>query len=259
MRLSPKSPSELEAMRASGKILNTVLAAASRCIAPNLKLTDLDAEIDRLIRQAHARPSFLGYKNYPASSCLSVNSVVVHGIPDDYRLLQGDIVGVDVGVLFDGYHTDAAFTQGVGAITSDATRLLKVTQAALAVALEAAIAGNKVRDIGDTIEAYVRQQGEYGIIRDLSGHGVGQNLWEQPSIPNYVNSMSAELINGLTLAIEPMISLGDWRVAIDPDGWTIRTRDGSLAAQFETTIIIDDNSPEILVDWPLQNRTKSQE
>lgn len=251
MTIRPKNNEELAIMRESGKRLNDVLSAVNEFITAGKSLREIDAFAHNLIIKSGATPSFLGYLDYPASTCLSVNDAVVHGIPTDYILKDGDVIGVDIGVLYEGYHTDAAFTKGIGTITPEARKLLQVTQESLGIALEAAIAGNTVGDIGQAIEQYVKSQGKFGIVRDLSGHGVGKNLQEAPEILNYATKDPTPLINGMTLAIEPMINLGDWRVVVDSDDWTVRSRDGMASAHFETTIIINDNDPEVLVDFPL--------
>ncbi|HEY1074102.1 MAG TPA: type I methionyl aminopeptidase [Patescibacteria group bacterium] len=251
MTIRPKTSEELDIMRESGKRLNAVLKAVNDFITVGKSLQEIDAYAYDLIIKSGAKPSFLGYLDYPASTCLSVNDAVVHGIPDDYILKEGDLIGVDIGVCYEGYHTDAAFTKGIGAISKEAKKLLQVTQEALGIALEATIAGNTVGDIGSAVEAYVKSQGKYGIVRDLSGHGVGKNLQESPEILNYAAKNPTPLVNGMTLAIEPMINLGDWRVVVDDDDWTVRTRDGMMSAHFETTVIVQDNDPEVLVDFPL--------
>jgi methionyl aminopeptidase len=252
MTIRPKTAQELDTMRQCGAILNTVLRQTNDFIRVGRTLKEIDSYIHQIITEQGAKPSFLGYRNYPASSCLSLNQAVVHGIPTDYSLKEGDILGIDVGVLYDGYHTDAAFTKPIGKINQETQKLLAVTQESLRVGLEAAVAGNTVGDIGSAIQEYVASQGTFGIIRDLSGHGIGQRLQELPEILNYKNKNAIPLINGMTLAIEPMISLGDWKVEVEPDEWTIITKDNSFAAHFETTIVIRDNDPEILVDFPLE-------
>lgn len=251
MHIRPKTSEEIEIMRQGGAILNDILKATYTYVKPGQTLREIDKFIHHLIIQAGAKPSFFGYHGFPASACLSVNSAVVHGIPNDYVLKDGDLLGVDVGVLFEGYHTDSAFTMPIGSVTPEAAKLLAVTQESLKVALEAAVAGNMVQDIGIAIENYVKSQGKYGIIRDLSGHGIGQKLQEAPEILNFKTKNTTPLINGMTLAIEPMISLGTHQVEIDSDNWTVRTKDNSATAHFESTIVIHENDPIVLVPFAL--------
>jgi methionyl aminopeptidase len=251
MTIRPKTPKELDAMREGGKILDNVLQSVNDFVAPGKTLKEIDAFIHKLIIEAGGNPSFLGFNGYPAASCLSPNDVVVHGIPNAYIVKEGDIIGIDVGVEWEGYHTDAAFAKPIGSISNEAQKLLRTTQEALKHAVEVAIAGNQVQDIGAAVEDFVRSQGDFGIIRDLTGHGIGRNLQESPNVPNYRTKDTTALVDNMTLALEPMLTLGDWRVTLDDDGWTIRTKDGSLSAQFETTVIIRENDPEILVPFPL--------
>lgn len=251
MTVRPKNHRECDTMRQGGQILNRVLQLTQKFVQPGKTLKEIDAYIHDEIIKNRATPAFLGYHGFPASSCLSVNSAVVHGIPNDYSLSEGDILGIDVGVKYKGYYTDAAFTMPIGKISKSARQLLHVTQQALHIGLEQAIAGNEVSAIGTAIESYVRSQGSYGIIRDLAGHGVGQKLQELPEVLNYRNRNATPLVSGMTLAIEPMISTGSFEVVIEQDGWTVTTKDDSLAAQFETTCIIQDERPEILVPFPL--------
>jgi methionyl aminopeptidase len=251
MHLRTKNDQELDTMRRGGIILDSVLREAVRLVSPGVTTRELDQHIHALIIGKGGAPSFLGYRNYPASSCISVNEVIVHGIPGDYVIKDGDIVGIDVGVHFEGYHTDAAVTIPCGRISEDANQLLIVTQQALKQGVEAAIAGNTVNDIGEAVEQFVASNGEFGIVDALSGHGVGKNLQEAPEIMNIATGDTTPLQNGLTLAIEPMITKGTHEVVFERDGWTVRTKDRSLSAQFETTIIVRDNDPEILVPFPL--------
>ncbi len=254
MNIRPKNKQELESMRAGGAILNQVLRATFEYVEPGKSLKEIDGFIAGLIKKLGAKAAFLGYHDFPASSCLSVNSAVVHGIPNEYVLKGGDILGVDVGVKYEGYFTDAAFTMPIGNVTPQAKQLLAVTQEALRAGIEQATAGNRVSDIGAGVEDYVLSQGKFGIIRDLAGHGVGQKLQELPEVLNVKNRNTTPLINGMTLAIEPMICTGRHSVRLDDDNWTVLTQDNSLAAQFETTIIVHDNDPEILVPFPLSMR-----
>ncbi len=253
MTIRPKSPQEQDNMREGGKRLNEILEQMFEFIQVGQSLIEIDQAIANKIKTLGGEPSFLGFHDYPASSCLSVNQAVVHGIPTHYRLQAGDVLGIDIGFKYENYHTDAAFTVLLGQGAPEKEKLLAVTQESLKIGLEAAVAGNQVKDIGSSIETYVSSQGKYGIIRDLAGHGVGAGLQEIPEILNYHNRNTAELINGMTIAIEPMISLGDWHVELEDDSWTVVTRDSSPAAHFETTLIIRDNDPEVLVPFPLSS------
>lgn len=255
MTIRPKNSTELDTMRAGGKILNQVLIDTYRFAKAGLSLKDLDKYVHHQIIRAGAKAAFLGYHGFPGSSCLSPNDVVVHGIPNSYVLKDGDILSVDIGVLYEGYYTDAAFTMGIGPISKDAKRLLDVTQASLREGIDAAINGNTISSIGDAVESYVKKQGKFGIVKDLSGHGIGQKLQEQPEILNIRNKNNTPIINNVTLAIEPMITLGTHQVTVDDDDWTVRTKDGSLSAHFETTVAVLDNDPEVLVDFPLVMHT----
>lgn len=251
MHLRPKTSSELDRMRQSGEILDYVLREAVSHVRPGVTLSELDRIIHDAIIGREATPSFLGYRGYPASSCLSINDVVVHGIPSSDVIKEGDAVGIDVGVCYEGYHTDAAVTIPCGNVTPGVRRLLQTTQQALRDGIAAAIRGNTVGDIGYAVETSVNEQGTYGIVDALSGHGVGQKLQEPPEVMNIATNDTTPLENNLTLAIEPMITLGGPEVYFDADGWAVRTRDRSVAAQFESTIIVRDNDPEILVPFPL--------
>lgn len=252
MTIRQKNQHEIDIMTEGGKRLSTILAQTRAHIKAGQKLEEIDTYIGDIIKQHEAKPSFLGYKGYPANSCLSVNDVIVHGIPGEHILVDGDLLSIDIGINYKGYHTDAAFTIVIGVPSAEQTKLMTVTQRALRVGIDAAVAGNTVSDIGKAIEAYVKEQGEFGIIRDLTGHGIGKNLQEAPEIPNYTTKSKMGLINGMTIAIEPMITLGTWDITIDKDNWTIRSKDRSLAAHFETTIVIQDNDPKVLVNYPLE-------
>ncbi len=259
MNIMPKTQEEIAIMIEGGKRLNTILKSVDNFVALGQPLTTIETFIKDQIKEQGAESSFLGHHNYPAVSCLSVNDIVVHGIPNTYILKDGDILGVDIGIRYQGFHTDAAFTKKIGTITLAAEKLLIVTQQALQRGIEAAVAGNKVSDIGKAVEMYVNSQGNYGIIRDLQGHGIGKNLWEQPEIPNFFKASPITLTNGMTLAIEPMISLGTWQIIIDDDDWTIRTKDKSQSAHYEVTLVIHDNDPMILTPFPLQYQVEEAE
>ena len=243
-----KSEREIERMRASGKVVAEVLQALGAEIRPGVATAELDRLAESIIR-AHggARPAFKGYGGFPASICASVNEEVVHGIPSKSRTLEaGDIVGIDVGVLMDGYHADAARTFAVGPVTEETRRLLAVTQSALEAGIDAARPGARLGDVSAAIQSVAEAAG-FSIVRDLVGHGIGQHLHEDPQVPNFgVEGRGLELEPGLVIAIEPMVNVGGSEVRTLEDAWTIVTIDGSLSAHFEHTVAITENGPDIL-------------
>jgi methionyl aminopeptidase len=243
-----KSAGEIERMRASGKVVAEVLDAVEAAIRPGVATVELDRLAESIISGYEgARPAFKGYGGFPASICASVNDEVVHGIPSQSRRLEsGDIVGIDVGVLMDGYHADAARTFAVGEVEPKTKRLLEVTRAALEAGIEAARAGARLGDVSAAIQAVAESAG-FSIVRDLVGHGIGQHLHEDPQVPNFgVEGRGLELEPGLVIAIEPMVNLGGSEVRTLEDAWTIVTIDSSLSAHFEHTVAITENGPDIL-------------
>jgi methionyl aminopeptidase len=246
MAITIKSSREIEIMRRSGAILAEVEGRLLNAVQPGISTEDLDRMARELIEKHGAKPSFLGHQGFPKSICASVDSEVVHGIPNKVPLERGQIVSIDVGVLLDGYHTDSAFTVGVGPVSDEVEDLMEVTNAALLEGIQVARAGNRVGDISAAIQVFVEEL-NYGIVRDLTGHGVGRHLWEDPTIPNYGEAGTGPLLRaGMTIAIEPMITLGDPETYVYPDGWTIATVDGAPAAHSEHTLLITDGDPEIL-------------
>ena len=246
-----KNKSEIENMRKSGKILAKTMRLMSESIVPG-KTTplELDQLAKRIIEESGATPSFLGYivsgKKYPCSTCISVNSVVVHGIPDNNPLQEGDIVGLDLGVFLDGWHADAAWTYPVGTISPNAQKLLNVTKESLYQGISQAKVHSYVGDISFAVQRYVESHG-FSIVRDLVGHGIGRHLHEEPSIPNFGKSKSGtKLKEGMTLCIEPMVNEGTYKVKTLPDQWTLSTEDGKLSAHFEHMIAITKDGPDIL-------------
>jgi len=242
-----KTPQEIEKMRASGKVLASVMRRVSEAIVPGKSTPkQLDELADRLIREANGIPSFKGYRGFPGSACISVNEVVVHGIPDDTVLRDGDIVGLDFGVILDGWHSDSAWTFPVGTITTSAQRLLNVTRESLAQGIAKARVGNRIGDISATIQKYVESHG-YGVVEELVGHGIGKALHEEPSVPNFGRAGKGPVIKeGMTFCIEPMVNEGTYKVRTLPDQWTIVTADGKLSAHFEHTVAVTKQGPEIL-------------
>ena len=247
MAVSIKSKREIELMRESCRLLAIVHKAMEEAIKPGISTLDIDRLGEKMIRDMGCIPNFKNYHGYPASICVSVNDEVVHGIPSKHRILQeGDIVSLDAGLIYKGYHSDAARTHAVGKISSDAQKLIDVTRQSFFEGIKMAKAGNHLYDISNAIDAYVSQFG-YGIVRDLVGHGIGTQLHEDPQIPNFAQKKRGiRLEPGMTLAIEPMINIGRADVEWLDDDWTVVTEDGSLSAHYENTILITDGEPEIL-------------
>lgn len=246
MAVTVKSARELEYMREAGKILNKTLRILEETIRPGISTKEIDRIGEEVIRSYGCVPSFLNYNGFPASICVSINSEVVHGIPNENRFLEeGDIVKLDAGVIYKGYHSDAARTFAVGEISPEAKRLIEVTKQSFFEGIKYAKAGNHLNDICRAIGTYAESYG-YGVVRDLTGHGIGSHLHEDPDVPNFdMLHRGMKLRPGMTLAIEPMITAGTWEVDWMDDDWTVVTADGSLAAHYENTILITDGEPEI--------------
>lgn len=241
-----KSPREIELMRRAGRVVALALEKARELVKPGITTKALDEAIEALIVKHGGIPSFKGYHGFPASICTSVNEQVVHGIPDDRVLTEGDIISVDVGVIIEGYHGDAAVTLPVGTISNEAQTLLEVTEAALYAGIAAAKNGARLTDISHAVEAAVKPYG-FGIVRDFVGHGIGREMHEEPQVPNYGPPGYGPVLKpGMTLAVEPMINLGGHEVETLADQWTVVTKDRSLSAHFEHTIAITDGEAEIL-------------
>ena len=247
MSVTIKSEHEIELMREAGRILSIVHQEMEKIIRPGISTMDINRKGEEVIRSYDCIPSFLNYQGYPASICVSVNDEVVHGIPNKKRILQeGDIVSLDAGVIYKGYHSDAARTYAVGEVSPQARKLMDVTRECFFEGLKAARAGNHLNDISKAIGAHAAKY-HYGIVRDLVGHGIGTHLHEDPQIPNFrQHRRGIKLVPGMTLAIEPMINAGTWEVAWLDDDWTVVTDDGSLSAHYENTILITEGEPEIL-------------
>lgn len=247
MAVSIKSEREIQLMRESCKILAKVHEELGKAVKPGISTKDIDILAEKLIRGYGCIPNFLNYNGYPASVCVSVNEEVVHGIPNKNRILKdGDIVSLDCGCIYKGYHSDAARTYAVGNISKEVQQLLDVTKQAFFEGIKMAKAGNHLYDISNAIDDYVSQFG-YGIVRDLVGHGIGTSLHEDPQIPNFRQKRKGLLLQpGMTLAIEPMINMGTWEVEWLNDDWTVVSRDGLPSAHYENTILITDGEPEIL-------------
>jgi methionyl aminopeptidase len=241
-----KSSREIEKIAAAGALVAETIAHVGRLMRPGVTTDELDQAAGTFIREHGGIPTSEGYKGYPKAICISPNDVVVHGIPDDFDVSEGDLVTIDVGATLDGYIADSAYTFGVGEIEPEAQRLLDVAQAALAAGIEEAVVGNRVGDISHAIQEVVEAAG-FSVIRSLVGHGVGRYYHEDPHIPNFGEpGRGPRLSDGMTIAIEPMITAGGSDVHVMEDGWTIRTADGSLSAHFEHTVAITVDGPRIL-------------
>ena len=241
-----KSDKEREGMRAASRVVKAALDAAERFIRAGVTTLEIDAVIEETIRGMGAIPSSKGFCGYPNASGISVNDVVVHGIPSLQVVNDGDIVSVDITALFKGYQGDAARTFAVGNVSAQNLALIDAAKAAFFAGLEYAKAGNRVGDVSGAIQLYTELKG-YGVVRALTGHGIGRQMHEPPEVPNFGRSgTGVTLKNGMCLAIEPMITAGDWRVKVERDKWTVRTADGSNAAHYENTVIVTDGEPEIL-------------
>lgn len=247
MSISIKSEREIALMREAGKILAQVHDELEQFIEPGISTKDIDKKGEELIRSFGCIPSFLNYHGYPASICVSINEEVVHGIPSPNRIIkEGDIVSLDAGVIYNGYHSDAARTHAVGEISNEARKLIDVTKNSFFEGIKYAKAGNHLYDISKAIQDYAESFG-YGVVRKLVGHGIGKNLHEEPQVPNFkMPGRGVRLQPGMTLAIEPMINIGTHDVKFLSDKWTVVSLDGSLSAHYENTIVITEGEPEIL-------------
>ncbi len=241
-----KTPGEIDLMAEANAIVHEVLDGISARIAPGVTTKELDSWAESHIRERGGVPAFLNYRGFPATLCTSINDVIVHGIPNGVALRESDIVGVDCGVQFKGYFGDAARTFQVGEVSEEAERLLRVTREALAKAVEMAQPGGRLSDIGHAVQSHVEQSG-YSVVRDFVGHGIGTAMHEDPQVPNFGKpGRGPKLRPGLVLAIEPMVNAGTPEVKVDDDGWTARTRDGSLSAHFEYSVAVTKDGPRVL-------------
>lgn len=247
MPITIKSSREIELMTEAGRILEQVHLEIEKALRPGMSTWEIDKLGEEVIRSYGCIPSFLDYNGYPASICVSVNDEVVHGIPSKKRILnEGDIVSLDAGVIYKGYHSDAARTHAVGEISAEARQLINVTRESFFEGIKYAKEGNYLFDISAAIGRYAEKFG-YGVVRDLCGHGIGTKLHESPEIPNYeMNRRGVKLKAGMTLAIEPMINMGSWKVDWLDDEWTVVTRDHSLSAHYENTVLVTEDGPKIL-------------
>lgn len=246
-----KTDDEIELIRESSLLVGKTLAELASMIRPGITCLELDKRAEEFIKDHNAYPGFLGYSGFPNSICASINSAVVHGIPTNAPLNEGDIVSVDIGVLKDGYWGDSAYTFPVGEVSPEVKKLLDVTKESLYLGIEQAIAGKRIGDIGHAVQSYAEANG-YGVVRELVGHGVGKSLHEAPEVPNFGRrGTGMQMLEGLVIAIEPMINLGTKNVKQMKDGWTIQTADGKPSAHYEHTIVVRKNKAEILSTFEL--------
>ena len=241
-----KNGHEIDAMRQACKITAAARALAGEMVRPGVSTKQIDKAVHDYIVSQGAKPSFLGYHGFPASACISVNSTVIHGIPGGYVLQEGDIVSIDVGAFYKGFHGDCAATFACGAISADAQKLIEVTKQSFFEGIRFAKRGHRVSDISHAIQTYVESNG-FSVVRSFVGHGVGAQLHEEPEVPNFgAAGRGPRLLPGMTLAIEPMVNAGSYDVRVLRDGWTTVTADGKLSAHYENTVLITDGEPEIL-------------
>jgi methionyl aminopeptidase len=242
-----KSAREIALMRTGGHILSEVMDRLREVVKPGLSTLEIDEDVEAFIRSRGALPAFKGYRGFPATVCISINEEVVHGIPSaQRRIKEGDIVGLDLGCIVEGYYADCAFTLAIGDVPPKVQQLLDVTRESLDVAIAECRAGRRLSDVSHAVQAHVEQHG-FSVVRAFVGHGIGRALHEDPQIPNFGDpGRGPQLRPGMVLAIEPMVTMGSWEVKVLDDGWTAVTRDGSLAAHFEHTIAVTDDGPEVL-------------
>ncbi len=241
-----KLPDEIEKLRTSNLIVAEILRELRERVRPGVTTRELDSLCEQLSRKRRVKPAFKGYRGYPFALCTSVNGEVVHGMPSERPLVQGDIVSLDYGVNYQGYYGDAAITVPVGVVSAEAQRLMKVTEEGLYDGIRQAVAGNRLGDVSAAVQKRVESAG-FSVVRDFVGHGIGRSLHEDPQIPNYgIRGRGIELRPGMVLAIEPMVNEGSYQVKILSDGWTVVTEDGKLSAHFEHSVAITENGPDIL-------------
>lgn len=249
-----KNSHQLAKMKDAGRISADALVIAGRAVEPGITTAEINHLTEKFIRSQGAIPSFLHYNGYPASACISVNNVVIHGIPGQYKIKNGDIVSVDVGAFYEGFHGDNAATFACGTVSPEAQRLMDTTRESLYEGIKAAVVGNRLGDVGHAVQQYAEDRG-YGVVRQYIGHGVGEEMHEEPDVPNYGRpGRGLRLIPGMVIAIEPMINEGGAAVRTMSDGWTVKTCDGKLSAHFENTIAITEDGPVILTKPSLEYR-----
>jgi methionyl aminopeptidase len=241
-----RTPEEIAKMRKAGRVVAEMHAATRAAARPGVTTADLDKAAREVLDKRGARSNFLNYHGFPAVICTSPNSMIVHGIPGDYRLEEGDIISVDCGAIVEGYHGDAAFTMGVGEITDQAARLIRVTEESLGAGIATMCAGNRLHDIGLAVETVARQAG-FSVVREYVGHAIGTAMHEEPQVPNYWPGRPGPVLKpGMVFAVEPMVNAGGPETRLLDDGWSVVTADGSLSAHFEHTIAVTDHGPDVL-------------
>ena len=241
-----KTDREIEIIKANGRILAQVLKLIGEGVKPGVKTIQLDKLAEEFIKSNNAYPAFKGYRGYPANICISIDNEIVHGIPGNRVIKEGEIVSVDIGVLKDGYNADAAYTFGVGEMSKEKEKLLSTTKRALEAGIRMAKAGNHLGDISHAVQSYAEAEG-FSVVRDLVGHGIGTSMHEEPQIPNFGNPGQGVILEeGMVLAIEPMVNIGGYQIETLDDKWTVVTKDGSVSAHFEHTVAVRKNGPEIL-------------
>lgn len=246
--ISIKTEEEIKIMAKGGKILAAALKEIEKMAKPGITTLELDKLAETLILKSGAKPAFKGHEGFPFSLCASVNEVIVHGFPSSYVLKEGDIIGLDSGVLYNGFNTDMSVTIPIGKVSFEAKRLINVTKKALRLGIKKAKYGNTFGDMGNTIQRYVEDQG-FSVVRELCGHGIGKELHEEPKIPNFGKRGEGEKIKeGMVFCIEPMVTMGDWHIEKVGDGYGFATRDNSLSAHFEHTIAITKSGPKVLTE-----------
>jgi methionyl aminopeptidase len=242
-----KTKEEIELMRHSNLVVGKAIAEAAKAIKPGVTTIYLDGIIEKFIRDNGGVPSFLHYRGFPFSACISVNDAVVHGFPSNEELKEGDVITIDVGVFKNGFHGDSAYTFSIGEPSPEIKKLLKVTKESLYKGIEKAVAGNRVGDVAYAVQEYTERKHGYGVVRELVGHGIGRELHEDPQIPNFgKRGNGPRLQPGMTFAIEPMINMGKKEVYTDKDDWTVRTKDGKPSAHFEHSVCVQKNKADIL-------------
>ena len=243
--MTMKSEEDFHKMKTAGAVVAAVHAAVRQTAVAGVTMLALDEVAHQVIRDAGCRPSFLGYHGFPASICTSPNEVIVHGIPDGYKLREGDIIAIDAGAIHDGWHGDAAFTMAIGEVSDEAKQLIEVTEKGLWAGIAAARPGNRLGDVGAAVSAVAAPHG-YGVVREYIGHGIGRQMHEAPDVPNYGRAgKGLKLKAGMAIAIEPMFNLGTAETSVLEDGWTVITQDGKLSAHFEHTVLITDDGPVV--------------
>lgn len=241
-----KSEKEIEKMRRSNRAVMETLIELREMIEPGIDIKSIERKAEEMAEEKGGIPAFKGYNGYPSSICISINEVVIHGIPRNRLLQEGDLVGLDFGILIDGFYGDAAITVSVGEVSEEAKKLLRVTEKALYKGIDKARAGNRLGDISYAVQSFIEKNG-FSVIREFTGHGIGRKLHEEPSIPNYGKpGTGVDIEKGMTFAIEPMVAAGSYEIDVLPDGWTALTKDGSLTAHFEHTIAVTEGKAEIL-------------